>query len=122
LVTFLDADDLWHRGGLRRRLDRLAAAPAVDAVVGTVAKFTCADPAVLEPPPDTLGERYVHVNLGAWVFRRSVFERVGGFDETLSNSSDSEFVARIREHAIPIAVLPGPALYYRTAGQGMTAG
>ena len=63
-----------------------------------------------------------NVNLGAGVFRRSVFDRVGLFDESLRFSEDQDWFLRAREVGVDIAVLSDVTLCYRLYAGNMTRG
>jgi GT2 family glycosyltransferase len=58
-------------------------------------------------------ETLFHVHLGACLYRRRVFDRVGGFDPTLRFSEDVDLLQRIREQGIPLTILRAVTLYYR---------
>jgi GT2 family glycosyltransferase len=49
---------------------------------------------------------------GTAMYRRELFERVGGFDATLRAAADLEFCDRMAEHGAVIAI-PEPLLLYR---------
>jgi len=72
LVAFLDADDLWPEGRMRRHLDLLSTAPTADAVSALTSNFRD-DPSGRRrceaPKPGRLFQ--------ATTFRRSTFTRLG---------------------------------------------
>jgi glycosyltransferase involved in cell wall biosynthesis len=98
LIGFLDADDIWPAGSLAHRIGILADDPDVDCAYGVVETF--ADPetpgnvtAFLPPPrPARLA--------GAMLARRSVFDRIGGFDTELSIGETLDWVARLDDHGV----------------------
>jgi glycosyltransferase involved in cell wall biosynthesis len=120
LVAFLDADDLWPADKLRSQALRLAADPALDVVLGRVQYQH--QPGVektdirYEGPDDTL----VNVHLGSGLYRRSVFDKVGVFDEKLRFSEDHDWFLRAREAGARITILEQVTLYYRLHGKNMT--
>lgn len=113
VIAFLDADDLWPADKLARQLARLAAEPAVSVVSGFVQYFDRLDRERLAPAADSRVETLFHVHLGAALFRRAVFDAVGGFDEDLRYSEDVDLLLRVREEAIPMTILRARTLYYR---------
>lgn len=114
LIAFLDADDLWPAGKLVRQLGRLAAEPHVDMVSGYVRYFETADASGLEPAAGSRTETLFHVHLGACLYRRGVFDRVGGvFDEDFLYGEDVDLMLRVREAEIPFTILRSVELFYR---------
>jgi len=53
------------------------------------------------------------INLGTALFRKSVFDRVGLFDETLRISQDIDWFMRAREQGVSTVVSQRTALIYR---------
>jgi glycosyltransferase involved in cell wall biosynthesis len=121
VIAFLDSDDLWPPGKLRRQLDRLAAAPPVAMVSGFVTYFDKQDEIELAPAPDSRISELFHVHLGASVYRREVFDAVGLFDEAFIYSEDVDLMLRIREAKIPITIMRDITLYYRRHPRSMTS-
>jgi glycosyltransferase involved in cell wall biosynthesis len=114
LIAFLDADDLWPADKLQRQTARLVAAPRVDMVTGYVRYFEVATGDGLSPEPGSRTQALFHVNLGACLYRREVFDQIGGgFDESLVYSEDVDLLLRVREHNIPFTILRCVSLYYR---------
>ena len=113
VVAFLDADDYWPPGKLKIQLERMNRDPEVDVVLGRI-RFTGmlreADKRIrFESPDNTM----ININLGSGVFRKSVFDRVGLFDESLRHYEDHDWFLRAREKGISIIILKDITLYYR---------
>ncbi len=122
LIAFLDADDIWPAGKLERQLGRLARQPAVDMVTGYVCYFEEPGPSGLEPAPGSRTENIFHVHVGACIYRKAVFERIGGaFDEDFLYSEDVDLMLRVREAGIPFTILRSVELYYRKHEASMMA-
>lgn len=121
LIAFLDADDLWPAGKLARQLARLEAEPRVEMVTGYICYFETADDDGLQPAPDTRTERIFHVHLGACLYRREVFDRIGRFDEDFLYGEDVDLMLRLREQAVPFTILRSIELYYRRHPASMMA-
>lgn len=113
IIGFLDADDLFPAGKLDAQLARLASAPAVLAVSGIITLFETLDPATLTPAAGSRSESVTGVNLGACLFRRQVFDRIGVFDESHQYAEDTDLILRVFEARIPLTALRRETLYYR---------
>ncbi|MCX5518800.1 glycosyltransferase family A protein [Kaistia defluvii] len=119
LVSFLDADDLWRPDRLERHVSLLGREPATDLIVGEVLVFEALSP-TFEP---VLGSDHVQlrsVNLGAATIRSTVFDAVGVFDETMRFSEDLDFLLRVHEAGMSLAVESEVALLYRRHDANMT--
>ena len=121
IITFLDADDLWPADKMQVQLARLAKEPHVDVVSGFVRYFDklCKD--TLTPAEDSRTNDIFHVHLGAAVFRRSVFDKLGQFHEDMLYSEDVDLILKIRESEFPMTILRHVTLYYRRHENAMTS-
>ena len=116
LIAFADADDLWPAGKLELQLPYLITDPAVEIVMGKVQQ-------VLSSRTVTqIAEPAFSVNLGSAVIRKSVFERVGLFDETMRYSEDVDWFMRAREAGVAITTIDAVTLFYRQHEENMTRG
>ncbi|HKY43060.1 MAG TPA: glycosyltransferase family A protein [Pyrinomonadaceae bacterium] len=113
LIAFADADDLWPEGKLELQLPYLIRDPAIEIVMGRIQQVRLSK-AVNEPT--------FSVNLGSAVIRKSVFERVGLFDETMRYSEDVDWFMRAREAGTAIVTIDAVTLLYRQHEQNMTRG
>ena len=114
LIAFLDADDLWPAGKLERQLGRLAARRDLQMVSGYVTYFETPAEDGLGPMPGSRTETLFHVHVGACIYRRDVFEAIGGaFNEAFIYSEDVDLLLRVREAGIPFTILRSAELYYR---------
>ena len=121
VIAFLDADDLWPEGKLARQLDYLQACADKGMVSGFVRYFDKLDPVTLAPARNSRVETLFHVHLGACLYRREVFERIGYFNESLLYSEDVDLLLRVREAGINFTILRGIMLYYRKHESSMMA-
>lgn len=121
IITFLDADDLWPADKLQLQLARLNRAPRVDVVSGFIRYFDKLSREKLAPAGDSRVNDIFHVHLGAAVFRRSVFDRLGYFHEDMLYSEDVDLILKIREKGIPMCILKHITLYYRRHKNSMTS-
>ncbi|MFN8024904.1 MAG: glycosyltransferase family A protein [Acidimicrobiia bacterium] len=120
-IAFCDADDLWPEGKLALQLGRLDAEPDLDIVLGRI-RYVAVDggevPVMEYEDPDA--KTATHVHLGSGVYRRRAFDRVGGFDESLRMSEDTDWFMRARELGVRTAILTEVTLVYRRHGNNMT--
>ncbi len=122
VIAFLDADDLWPAGKLERQLNRLNSQPGVDMVSGYVCYFEESSQNGLEPAPGSRTENIFHVHVGACIYRKAVFEQIGGaFDEDFLYSEDVDMMLRVRESGVPFTILRSVELYYRKHAASMMA-
>jgi glycosyltransferase involved in cell wall biosynthesis len=119
VIAFLDSDDLWPAGTLTRRLEVLESHPEADLVQGRTRYFKTTGDAV-GAPPAWLSEPDHSINLGAWVFRRSLADRVGPFDESMRFHEDTDWMIRAWESGARRASVDDVCLLYRRHGGNMT--
>jgi glycosyltransferase involved in cell wall biosynthesis len=114
IVAFLDQDDLWLPNTLARRVNELVR----DAELGVVLGMTSFRKLV----PSANGNREfreifsprLQMLLSSAVFRRSVFDRVGLFDESLRYyTDDMDWFLRAREAGVKLKVLSEVTLAWR---------
>lgn len=119
VIAFNDADDIWPQGKLALQLERLDREPQVDVVGGFVTYFEELAPNSFAPASSSRTETTFLHHVGAAIFRRSVFARIGLFDETLTYAEDGDLLLRIVENEVPFVILMTPTLYYRRHADSM---
>jgi glycosyltransferase involved in cell wall biosynthesis len=118
LLLFLDADDLLGPCALRTSLNALLQTPGAGFAQGCIQNFTTrADGSI-----HLFTQPYRFVNLGSALWRRSVFENLGLFDETLRLGEDQDLFMRCWERDVERALVDCVALYYRRHPGNMTHG
>jgi len=115
LIAFLDSDDLWHREKLARQVARFVARPELEVSVTHLQTFWIPelreeaerfrDHPLAQPQPG-----YVTITM---LGRRAVFERVGGFNTSLSVGDPMEWFVRAAEHRTVMELLPDALAYRR---------
>jgi glycosyltransferase involved in cell wall biosynthesis len=118
LLIFLDADDLLGPAALDSMVEALVGAPEAGFAQGCIQSFT-------SRPDGTMNlftKPYRYVNLGAGLWRRSVFETVGLFDESLRLGEDQDLFMRCWERDIRRVLVDCVMLYYRRHSGNMTRG
>lgn len=112
-IAFLDADDYWPENKLKIQMKRMRKEPEIEVILGRIqctGVLTEADKKIrFEGPDNTM----ISVCLGSGVFRRSVFHKVGMFDETLRHYEDHDWFLRAREKNVAMVILQDVTLYNR---------
>src|SRR5262249_42988665 len=119
VIAFNDADDVWPQGKLALQLERLDCDAQADVVSGLVTYFKELDRDSLAPSGRSSVEAKFRHHVGAAIFRRSVFDRIGLFDESLMYAEDGDLLLRIIEAQVPLVILNTTTLYCRMHGDSM---
>jgi glycosyltransferase involved in cell wall biosynthesis len=122
LLAFADADDLWPRNKLELQLPCLIEDVAVEIVMGRIQQVLLSETEDGETQAKEFAEPAFSVNLGSAIIRKSVFARVGLFDETMRYSEDVDWFMRAREAGAAIKTIDAVTLLYRQHEQNMTRG
>lgn len=117
-IAFLDADDLWPPQKFEKQIPHLLENPEVDVVLGRIQCIESSDKG--ESGFQISQNTFIDVHLGSGIFRKSVFKKVGDFDETLRYSEDHDWFLRAREQQISIFFVKEITLYYRLHDSNMT--
>jgi len=135
LIKFFDADDLLAPESIEQQVRRLNG--RTDSVASAqwgrfynddLPTFKLNPQSVWRDLPslDWLTEAWVDarpmMQCGLWLIPRSILERSGGWDESLSLINDFEFFARVLCHANDVLFTPEATLYYRSGLQGSLSG
>lgn len=105
VIAFCDADDRWTQGSLPVRLAALDADPSAGAAIG---KLMLAEAVGAQPTPAQhalIGTPRLGYTPGCMVARRSAFDRIGMFDETLRIGADSDWFVRARQQGMRMATV-----------------
>jgi glycosyltransferase involved in cell wall biosynthesis len=120
LIAFLDDDDLWTADKLELQVPRLLDHADHDVVLGhtqRMLKKAMAEGGACFMPyrkPVRL------LSLGSALFRRSVFRKVGTFDERMRYGEDDDWFMRAESQGINLVFLPEVTQYYRFHEDNMT--
>lgn len=121
LIAFTDADDLWPAAKLELQLPYFRD-PMIDIVMGRIQQVRLSGRVNGQTRAEEFAEPAFSVNLGSAVIRKSVFEHVGLFDETMRYSEDVDWFMRAREGGAAITTIDAVTLFYRQHEQNMTRG
>lgn len=122
LVAFLDADDLADPARLARQVARFQAKPELDLCQALTRDFWSPEVSAEQRRADQELRRPHRGNIDTWVVRRSLFERIGGFDPDLRFGETVEWYCRARESGASIEFLPEVVAYRRVHGNNLTRG
>lgn len=106
LIAFLDADDLLPPDALATLHAELAQDPQLDIVQGQVRDFTNVNGELVFDEP-----RY-GMNLGGALFRQTLWNELGGFDESMRLGEDIDFWMRTREQGVNRRAVPLVTYWY----------
>jgi len=128
-LALLDGDDLWEPRFLERQIAVLHANPELDLVTGN-GRFLGGPNhgALVHPCPDPRTPITLATLIGdeqavfiMTVFRRRVFETIGGFDETPGLSEDFDYWLRAVLAGFRFARNPEPLAWYRRRDDSISA-
>jgi glycosyltransferase involved in cell wall biosynthesis len=110
LLSFLDCDDLIHPQKIERQLKRIAEVPQLMLIDAYAQNFW--SPEVSEEQRQLDGwQSLTHSDkpwpefIATWLFRREVWDRVGGFDENRKFAEDSDWHDRVRFSGMPMETM-----------------
>jgi glycosyltransferase involved in cell wall biosynthesis len=107
-LAFQDADDLWMPGKLRLQEERFRARPELEMSLGLIQNFWMEE--LAEEAAAYENQRFSQpipgYSLVCMLARRSLFERVGGFDPSLRVGSDNDWFLRARDAEAVEEVIP----------------
>lgn len=121
LVAFLDVDDLWPEHNLQMLVGEMLRRPEADVVRGhaQVMEYDHENGThAFTGNPEEAFPDYI----GAGLYRKRVFTKVGLFDPALRFAEDTDWYNRAREQGIPMERLNAVTLWVRRHGRNMTHG
>ena len=105
VIAFCDSDDCWTVGALAKRLDHLAVEPNCGAVIGHAENVLFEGDTPTPQQTSRLGHVSPGYTPGALMVRRTAFETVGPFDESLAIGADSDWFVRLVQSNVRLDVL-----------------
>jgi glycosyltransferase involved in cell wall biosynthesis len=129
LLAILDSDDIWEPDYLASQLAVLDARPEVDLVTGNAWYLgSRLDGQPVRPSPDSRPEPNLEQILSdenavfiMTVFRRHVYEAIGGFDETFRTNEDYDYWVRAALAGFRFARNDRPLGRYRRRDDSLSA-
>jgi glycosyltransferase involved in cell wall biosynthesis len=120
VIGFLDADDLWSENKLDLQLAYLAEDSSVEIVLGRTQLMQLTRGVDGKPEFEVSSDPSIALNLGSALFRKSVFDKVGLFDETLYHCDDWDWFMRARELDITMMIHQEVTRLYRRHERNIT--
>lgn len=120
LIAFLDADDLWSEDKLKIQLSHLTRDPSVEIVLGytQLVRHTPAGKGVTQL--EKLSDPWPALSLGSTIMRKSVFDKVGLFDEGQLFADDCDWLLRAKELQIKMLIHQEVTQFYRRHDHNIT--
>jgi len=119
-IGFLDDDDLWPPDKTGQQLAHLLANPDVGMVLGHTQR-------VVQRPSASGKRDFEHYkkparlfSLGCGLYRRTLFETVGLFNDRMQFAEDDDWFMRCDELGVHLVFLPEVTQYYRFHESNMT--
>jgi len=130
-IAFLDADDLWVEGKIEKQLELFAKHPSVGVVYGNAVRITTEEK--MPPAPNArqgtkaiddfqnalLVKNVVTGSASCVLIKKECFDRLGGFDESLTSSEDWDMWLRISAQ-YEFAMVPDTLVGLRAHSQNMS--
>ncbi|PKN53282.1 MAG: hypothetical protein CVU55_01285 [Deltaproteobacteria bacterium HGW-Deltaproteobacteria-13] len=120
-IVFLDADDLWPENNLNIMVDEMLRNPDMEVIRGYAQLMEVNKASGRYEYVGNPKESFPHY-IGAAIYRKSAFEKVGLFDPALRFGEDSDWFIRAAEMSLPVKRLEETSLYVRRHGGNMTEG
>lgn len=112
-IAFLDADDYWPENKLLTQMSYFMKNPETEIVLGRTRCIGLRTDAKQSVRFEGADNTMINVCLGSGVFKKSVFNKVGFFDESLRYYEDHDWFLRAREQRITMVILKQVTLLNR---------
>jgi glycosyltransferase involved in cell wall biosynthesis len=127
LIAFNDADDIMLPERIAVQVEHLQSNPQVALIIGGQELMIEEEAGApfWHPDADSLMRRAGRPERGnvhtmTPLFRREVFERVGGFDETMVAGEDVDWLLRVKEAGMEVSIIKQPLVIRRVHDGGLT--
>jgi len=122
IIGLLDDDDLWIDRTLSLQIRCMRKDPSIEIVCGLTQYRWLKDDKIDSEILRQASEPVLSFNFGSAIYRRSVFDKVGFFDETKRTCEDVDWFLRAREKGVNMAVLEAATLLYHKHPEGISHG
>jgi len=120
VISFIDADDLWSNNKLSLQLKHLDNNSSAEIVLGHLQFLLYRITDSNKHGWEVSSDPQITLNLGSGVFRKSVFDKVGLFDETLHYCDDWDWFMRAKELGVSMLIHKEVTLLYRRHKHNLT--
>jgi glycosyltransferase involved in cell wall biosynthesis len=120
VIGFLDADDLWPDNRLNPQLAYLAAHPQTEVIQGHIQYIRAAENMENGFEFEKFAKPFTALSVVSALFRRSVFDEVGFFDEALLCSEDVDWFIRAKECGVSVVTGQQVTQLHRRHTRNMT--
>jgi glycosyltransferase involved in cell wall biosynthesis len=127
LIAFNDADDIMLPERIAVQVDHLRSDPDVAVVIGGQELMIDggSEAPFWHPDADSLMRRAGRPERGnvhtmTPLMHRFVFERVGGFDESMVAGEDVDWLLRVKEAGLKVSIIERPLVIRRVHGSNLT--
>ncbi|MBL1211076.1 glycosyltransferase family A protein [Geminocystis sp. GBBB08] len=113
LITFLDADDLFPSNSLEKYVDFMKKNIDVDIVQGYTQDqwlYKIEDDRLLF---ESKRKPHISFNVGSAIWKKSVFEKIGLFNESMSYGEDVDLWVKVNENSMKKVIIERITLFYR---------
>lgn len=114
-IAFLDCDDLWSETHLKSLIQLFNDDFELGIVKGKIQNQT-----LIHQITENIDEPYFNCLLGSCIIRKSIFDKIGSFDEELMFCEDMDWFTRAWENNILLKKIDKISLYYRRHEHNMT--
>lgn len=124
LVAYLDSDNTWFPTFLEQAVATLEGQPQVDCAYAAQLVQSESRRQAFVRGIEFERERYLKeggIDLNAFVHRKSLYERYGGFDEAMTRLVDWDLIARYTAHADPAPIPTIAGRYHESQPESVSA-
>lgn len=119
-IAFLDADDLWPENKIELHLPNFKNDIELEISMGRIKYVELPGAKRNNRIPLDSNDSFKYVNLGAGLFKKSVFDKVGYFDEEFIYWEDLDWFLKAYEDNCQITFLDEITMFYRIHSNNMS--
>jgi len=117
-ISFIDADDIWVMDKIEKQMRLFEQHPEAEIIIGLLMPVSAKAPG--RDISKLAKKNLLLPSLGSSLIRKTVFEKIGNFDEQLALAEDTDWFFRARESGITVFVQNEIVQYYRIHDKNST--